>query len=104
MQNGSNQTINDAKDYYRVSVTTPFVEHLIAEMEERFGDVPTTVVNGFSIIPSIFVNQADWKPDFIEFANCYANDLPSSNSILPEHSGEMDTKEIYHLQYPRRSN
>ena len=51
-------------------------------MEERFGDAPTTVVKGFSIIPSIFVNQADLKPDFIEFA--YANDLPSSNSILPE--------------------
>ena len=84
MQNRSNQTVNDTKDYYRVSVITPFVEHLIAEMEERFGDAPTTVVIGFSIIPSIFVNQADWKPDFIEFANCYANDLPSSNSILPE--------------------
>ena len=55
MQNRSNQTVNDTKDYYRVSVTTPFIEHLIAEMEERFGDAPTTVVKGFSIIPSIFV-------------------------------------------------
>ena len=62
----------------------PFVEYLIAEMEERFGDAPTTVVQGFSIIPSIFVNQADRKPDVIESANCYANDLPRSNSILPE--------------------
>ena len=59
MQNRSNQAVNDTKDYYRVSVTTPFVKHLIAEMEERFGDAPTTVVKGFSIIPSIFVNQAD---------------------------------------------
>ena len=81
MQYRSNQTVNDTKDY-SLSVTTPFVEHLIAEMEERFGDAPTTVVKGFSIIPSIFVNQANWKPDFIEFSNCYANDLPSSISIL----------------------
>ena len=84
MENRSNQTVNNTKDYYHIPVTTPFVEHLIAEMEERFGDAPTTVVKGFSIIPSIFVNQANWKPDFIEFANCYANDLPSLNSILPE--------------------
>ena len=83
MQNRSNQTVNHTKDY-RVSVTTQFVEYLIAEMEERFGDAPTTVVKGFSIIPSIFVNRTNWKPDFIEFANCYGNDLPSLNSILLE--------------------
>ena len=84
--NCENHDSPTATDYFRVSLTTPFVDHIINEIDTRFGSAPVTVVKGFSIIPDLFLNQKedDWKEDFIEFAATYKGDIPSPISISPE--------------------
>ena len=67
-------------------LTPPFVDHIINEIDTRFGSAPVTVAKGFSIIPDLFLNQKEdnWKEDFIEFATTYKGDIPSPISISPE--------------------
>ena len=69
-----------------MSVTNPFLDHLIIEINERFGDAPVTVIKGFVIVPHIFLNQkdVDWKGKFSEFAEVYQHDLPGFSSLEPE--------------------
>ena len=84
--NRENHDSPTATDDFRVSLTTPFVDHIINEIDTRFGSAPVTVVKGFSIIPDLFLNQKedDWKEDFIEFAATYKRDIPSPISISPK--------------------
>ena len=84
--NRDNHEIESTEGYYRVTISIPFLDHLINEVEERFDIAPATVVKGFNIIPSIFLGQNDdnWKSDFMEFVERYSHDFPSLNSISPE--------------------
>ena len=79
------ETVN-IEEYFRTSITIPFLEHVISEIDTRFGNAPATVIKGFSIIPEFFVNSINkkWKEDFEEFARVYQGDLPGLNSISPE--------------------
>ena len=49
--NRENHDSPTATDDFRVSLTTPFVDHIINEIDTRFGSAPVTVVKGFTIIP-----------------------------------------------------
>ena len=83
-----NYNISNEEDYYRVATTIPFLNYIINEIDERFGNEPSTVVKGFSIVPSMVVNSDsaidDWKISFMEFAKVYENDLECMNTLVPE--------------------
>ena len=84
MMHRDNHAVSEPFHYYRVTITTPFVDHLILEIEERFGEAPTTVVKGFSLIPAHVIRNQTWKNDFMKFYDTYQNDFPSRNTIAPE--------------------
>ena len=86
MQHRSNHPLSESIDYYRASVTIPFLDYIIREIDERFGDAPVNIFKGFSITPSVFINnkQTDWKDRFVQFAGIYRCDLPGINSLQPE--------------------
>ena len=80
MANRENHNIVSTSDYYRSIVTIPFLDHLITEIDERFGNAPATVVKGFNAIPAIFLGKElhDLKAEFLKFVNQYATDFPIS--------------------------
>ena len=85
MMHRDNHAINEVEDYYRVTITVPFCEHLKNEIEERFGDAPATIVKGFSMIPAYMANNIEiWKRQFQSFVNIYIHDLPCQNTIEPD--------------------
>ena len=90
-----NHGISNVKDYFRVTVTVPFLDHVVNEISERFGDAPASVVKGFSIVPDFVMNHSEnWKIDFQEFAAVYERDMVSITiaiSSSPSHH--------YHYHY-----
>ena len=55
-QNLANHNARKEIDYFRIKVTIPFVDHVITEIENRFGSSPLTDVKGFCIVPDFIVN------------------------------------------------
>ena len=60
MQHRENHPATESIDYYRVTVTTQFLDQIIMEI-----DAPISMIKGFSVIPSSFINnnQTNWKEE-----------------------------------------
>ena len=65
------------RDYYRINLTTPFIDHLFMELNTRFDKVNLSLAKGFLVIPTIMteiVKQSgvgSWKAEFKEFLSAY---------------------------------
>ena len=97
-----NHGISDVNDYYRVTVLIPFLDHVVNEITQRFGNEPTTVVKGFSIVPEVMLNDSEnWKNDFQEFVQMYEKDMVSMNTLSAElHMWETYWTKVYRGTIP----
>ena len=59
----NNVPLADTNQYYRVSVTTKFLDYLLTEMDERFTDVHSKVVMSVKLIPG----QMNAQPSVSDF-------------------------------------
>ena len=62
--------------YYRINLTTEFLNHTLAQLDSRFKDDVLVCYKGFTVIPSILL-AADpiWKDNVREFCNHYRQDI-----------------------------
>ena len=82
-----NYPVTNGRDYYRVKLTIPLLDHLIEQMKFRFPSEMCNLYNGFYIIPSIFLKcnkEFDWKAEFIKFVSAYKDDMPDYRTIHAE--------------------
>jgi hypothetical protein len=81
-----NYPADTARDYYRVMLTVPILDHLIEQMEFRFPSKMCNIYNGFYIIPNNFLccKEVDWKAQFMKFVDAYSDDMPSYHRIHAE--------------------
>ena len=78
----SNQPVQNTKQYFRVSLTIPFLDHVSADLEYRFPGDELTQYRGLYIIPYVMLNESsDWKKEFMIFANYYYEDFPNFNDL-----------------------
>ena len=81
----SNQPVQNTKEYFRVSLTIPFLDHVSADLEYRFPGDELTQYRGLYIIPYVMLNESsDWKKEFMVFANYYYEDVPNFNDLDAE--------------------
>ena len=81
----SNQPVQNTKEYFRVSLTIPFLDHVSADLEYRFPGDELTQYRGLYIIPYVMLNESsDWKKEFMIFANYYYEDFPNFNGLDAE--------------------
>ena len=81
----SNQPVQNTKEYFRVSLTIPFLDHVSADLEYRFPGDELTQYRGLYIIPYVMLNESsDWKKEFMVFANYYYEDFPNFNGLDAE--------------------
>ena len=66
-----NYQVAISRDYYRVKLTIPFLDHLIEQMEFRFPSEMCNLYYCFYIIPGIFLQckDFDWKTEFMKFVS-----------------------------------
>ena len=82
-----NYPVANGRDYYRVKLTIPLLDHLIEQMEFRFPSEICNLYNGFYIIPSIFFKcskEFDWRAEFMKFVSAYRDDMPDYRTIHAE--------------------
>ena len=77
--NRDNMPAEDSETYYRRTLTIPFLDQLIVEMNARFSITQRKAVLGLSLVPTAM--DEDWKANVHELAQFYYDDLPDPDSL-----------------------
>ena len=95
--------MNNPKEYYKVALTIPFVDHIIQQLKDRFSNLP--LYEGFSIMPEyIFTDEAkvkngdqlsNWKIKFRKFLKPYVQGIPAMSNLY----AQLDMWEIHWKKY-----
>ncbi|XP_065679859.1 52 kDa repressor of the inhibitor of the protein kinase-like [Hydra vulgaris] len=90
-----NYPTNTVCDYFKHSITSPLIEHLINELDNRFPENGMFVYKGLAPVPSTVLSRTQVKKtrksDFYEFLNFYSSDMPHFTSI----HAELDLWELF---------
>ena len=95
--NRPNQPADNPSEYYKRSITIPFLDHLNNELQQRFDTSNMVAYQGLSIVPSKLIASVnkglklEWKEKFLCFCNFYKDDMPNYIAI----PGELDLWEQY---------
>ena len=87
----ANYPITDPSEFYKVSLTIPLLDRVIAELKSRFSPQHRIHSSGFYLLPSVVVKTKDWKDQIREFAKQYKSDLPIPLTL----ETELDQWEIF---------
>lgn len=82
-QHRENVPAEGVEEYYRKSLSVPFLDHMIVELNTRFIDGQQHVPGGNAVIPELLQENTTWKDDFKGFTHAYQDDL-ESNSVEAE--------------------
>ena len=70
--------------YYRRSLTIPFLDHLLKELEDRFSSNAKVATGGLCLVPSAMSKRFDWQANVKDLASLYQADLPAPLSLTTE--------------------
>lgn len=71
--------------YYRINLTTAFLDHCSQHIDRRFQDEVYSCYKGLYITPSVMLdNAASWKANVREFCGYYRGDLPNVGGLDAE--------------------
>ena len=79
----SNTPADNPEDYYRRNIMKPFLDHILLEMQERFGGIHHQKVKLLGLIPSIAVSYKCASIE--EVGQLYTTDLPSPHMLNTEY-------------------
>ena len=66
------------EDYYRINLTTDFLNHTLTQLDSRFQDDVFVCYKVFSVVPSILLaTNPIWKDNVNEFSDHYRQDIPN---------------------------
>ena len=70
--------------YYRRSLTIPFLDHILQEMEDRFSLNAKMATLGLCLVPSVISKTDNWQESVKDLASLYQVDLPAPLSLHTE--------------------
>ena len=73
-----------AEEYFRINVTIPFLDQVVASMKARFEGGQSLVVKGTMLIPSCVITNPDWRSQIQPCVDMYIDDLPSKRTLNAE--------------------
>ena len=77
-QNRENHPTDSIEDYFKVSLTIPFLEHLSMQLKERFPPDSLVAYDGLYIVPyTMLAYPKLWREKFKNFVNFYSSDFPN---------------------------
>ena len=85
---------NSPSEYFRRSVSVPFLDHLIGHINSRFSLWNLDVMDALYGMPCHVVSNVDWQTGFRRFLQKYEEDLPEPRYL----STELDMWGEYCLQ------
>ena len=78
----ANAPASCAKDYYKINVYFPFVDHVIAHLKSRFPEELKNALLGFHLLPEHLHSLTDEEEN--DIMNEFQDDLPSPQSFQQE--------------------
>ncbi|XP_057292636.1 52 kDa repressor of the inhibitor of the protein kinase-like [Hydractinia symbiolongicarpus] len=88
-----NYVANGVKEYYKLAVAIPFIDHILQELDTRFSIDNVSVYSGFSIMPTTILSdegrvlvgdQPTWKVEFSKFIPRYRDDIPALSNLYAQ--------------------
>ena len=73
----ANAPANNPEVYFRINLTTVFLNHCIQQFDRRFQNEVYSCYKGLYIIPSVMLDNANWKAKVREFCQDYRQDIPN---------------------------
>ena len=83
-RNRANVPNNTPEQYFWVTVTAPFLDHLKQELCSQFFQGQDTVIGGRYLVPSMILENEDWKEHALKFLAIITDDFPSPLSLNAE--------------------
>ena len=82
-QHRSNPSHETPKDYYRLVITAPMLDHLYSQLEERFSDTGLYHINEFlNLLPSKLCDFDDFgREKILTLTTVYIDDLPEEYTL-----------------------
>jgi Domain of unknown function (DUF4371)/hAT family C-terminal dimerisation region len=80
----ANTPADTPKQSYHRIVAIPFLDHLLTELEARFGPVQITGSYGLSLLPPALASDQHWMENAIKYAEFVKDDLPSFSTVEVE--------------------
>ncbi len=80
----SNTPGDTPEEYYRRTLSIPFLDELITHLESRFSDVQQKAIQGMRLVPSVLVDPSIPMCDCSDLLENYGDDLPSPSSLEAE--------------------
>eukprot|EP00795_Rhopilema_esculentum_P016928 gene16928-biopygen6032 len=80
----NNMPSDTVTEYYRLSFSVPFLDHLINQISVRFSDRNIAAFDGFYAVPSNVLAHPDWKSKFEAYLSFYIDDLPEPRFLQTE--------------------
>ena len=81
-QHRDNVEHSSAEEYYRRTIVLPLLDHLVQQMEMRFGKTQVLVARLVNLVPSIIATLTDIS--YEEVTSFYSDDLPSPALVPTE--------------------
>ena len=83
-----------AKEYYRINVATPFLDHIILQLGERL-DAVTVQASRLALVPSAMNENQTKSQELQRVVDMYRDDLPSPQ-LLPAEVRRWRIKYVCH--------
>ena len=80
----SNTPGDTPEEYYRRTISIPFLDTLLSHLESRFSDIQQKSVNGMKIVPSVLMDKSIPTCTHQELFDSYSEDLPSPDLLESE--------------------
>ena len=72
------------KEYYRVNVAVPFLDHIISELDGQFSGLAMRVSKLFGLVPSVIQESQITAQQLTDLVDLYKDDLPSPQLFFAE--------------------
>ena len=89
--NRENYYVESVSDYYKVSLTIPFLDKLIESMDDRFTPKNIAIYSGFHILPGVMLKGMQWRQQFKHFLKHYLRTITNLDNI----DAELDLWETF---------
>ena len=78
-----NYDVLAVSQYYRASLTIPFLDNVITAMDERYTPKNLAIYSGFNILPTVMLQKGNekWEENFQYFVDVYFSTISDFGSI-----------------------
>ena len=74
----------DPKEYYRVNVAVPLLDHIILELDDQFSGLALRVSKLLGLVPSVIQESQVTAQQLTDLVDLYQDDLPSPQLFSSE--------------------